>query len=257
MIKAYRLILPFLLVPFLLSAQSSFKPGLVVTLKGDTLHGIINYSDWQNNPSGISFKSSSNNSTTRFTANDITYFSVSAGYLAEYRRYAGPLSMNNININYLPVGRDTSFRTDTVFLKVVQKGKNLVLYSYSDNFKTRFFIAANLNEQPSELIYGIYYNSLESTPERTVYENTWQKQLYQLGEKLNIMTEAFKTSIERAQFREDDILRITSKLNGIDETDPTKNHRSNPGFFNKTFAVVAIIAIIIGTITEFESIHSK
>ena len=44
------------LLPLLSIAQANYKSGYVVTLKGDTLRGYINYKEWGRNPKDIDFK---------------------------------------------------------------------------------------------------------------------------------------------------------------------------------------------------------
>jgi len=52
----YLPLLLLLLFPFFASAQSNYKPGYVVTLPDDTIHGFIDYKEWDKNPEKISFK---------------------------------------------------------------------------------------------------------------------------------------------------------------------------------------------------------
>jgi hypothetical protein len=124
MINLNKLLFLILLAPFFSAAQDNYQPGVVVNLQGDTLRGLINYSEWDNNPSSISFKPDQKSGPLKFTANDIKYFSVDVGHLAAYIKYIGPILTDNTDINHLSVGRDSSFREDTVFLKILQQGKN-------------------------------------------------------------------------------------------------------------------------------------
>ncbi|MGZ3814058.1 MAG: hypothetical protein ACXVJN_20060, partial [Mucilaginibacter sp.] len=56
----YKLSVLFFLLPLISVAQSNYKPGYVVTLKGDTIHGFINYREWNKNPRQIAFKNDIN-----------------------------------------------------------------------------------------------------------------------------------------------------------------------------------------------------
>ena len=51
-----KLLLSLFLLPFFSVAQSNYKPGYVVTSKGDTIHGFIDLQAWDSNPTAISFK---------------------------------------------------------------------------------------------------------------------------------------------------------------------------------------------------------
>ncbi|HTD41168.1 MAG TPA: hypothetical protein VK671_11145, partial [Mucilaginibacter sp.] len=71
----------FLFFVFLLSslsyAQSNYKPGYVVDLKGDTLKGFIDYREWGSNPNAIDFKTTvTDKESKRFSPADINYFNI-------------------------------------------------------------------------------------------------------------------------------------------------------------------------------------
>jgi hypothetical protein len=252
----YKLLFLTLFLP-LFSLAQNYQPGVVVNLKGDTMHGFINYGEWENSPQNISFKHELAGAPVKLTVNDIKYFSISVGHLAEYERYEGPVSTDITEINHLSVGRDSSFKTDTVFLKVLQKGKNLMIFSYSDDTKIRYFISANSVEKPVELIFRIYYNSEYGNGQnRTSYENIYKSQLYDAAKKSNVMTEALKNQIKNAAYTQDDILKISSIINGISTTNPLNNNPSKPRPFNKALAIIGIVVVIVGVITEFVALNS-
>jgi hypothetical protein len=247
-----KILLIALLLPLFSLAQSNYQPGVVVTLKGDTLHGFINYSEWENNPQSILFKLDSSSSPGKLTINDIKYFNVNVGHLADYIKYDGLISTDNTEINHLAIGRDTSFKQETIFLKVLQKGKNFVFLSYSDDQKTRYFITENPADNPTELIFRIFYNNNEANDrDKTIYENTYKSQLYEAGLKCGSMTESLKDYIKKAEYREQDIVYIASKINQVSETDLSKNNLSKPRPLNKAFAITAILIIGVGLVSEF------
>src|SRR6201999_1234299 len=43
------------------NAQSNYKPGYIIDLKGDTIKGYINYHEWDENPGMVSFKNTTGN----------------------------------------------------------------------------------------------------------------------------------------------------------------------------------------------------
>jgi hypothetical protein len=222
----YKAFLLIILLPLFSLAQGNYQPGLVVNLKGDTSHGFINYGEWESMPKNIYFKTDPNNPPVKLSADKIKYFSVSVGYLSEYQSYKGHLTTDKTEINHLYVGRDTSFRIDTVFLKIIQKGKNIVLFSYSDNIKTRYFISKNLDDQPEELIYRIYFNSEdENGRDRTSYERTFMKQLSAVAAKLNDAT--LNEMIIKADYSETDLINIAGRINGISDKELLKKSASH------------------------------
>jgi hypothetical protein len=62
---------------FQLSAQVNFLPGYVVSPKGDTLKGFIDYRNWENNPDRITFREKADGTPKTYGPLDIRMFSVS------------------------------------------------------------------------------------------------------------------------------------------------------------------------------------
>jgi hypothetical protein len=219
----YKLLLPALLLPFFSNAQSNYKPGYIVTAAGDTLRGFINLKEWENNPRIINFKTSVSEKEGRnLGTKDITYFEATG--LESFRRYIGPLNVDRTNISSLATGRDTSIIADSVFLKTVQKGSNVTLYTYVDNLKSHFFIADNQNGIPAELVYRIYTDD-----GKTVTENGYMRQLFALALKYNVSNDALKLRIERSDYNVSDLEDISRKINNNPKKDNEKITGKNKG----------------------------
>jgi hypothetical protein len=205
----YKSFLTVFLLPLLSLAQSNYKPGVVVTLKGDTLHGFIDYKEWENNPESINFKPAISEPAKQYTPNEITYFQVAQ--LDAYKSYNGPVSMDATNIGRLSSGKDTSSKILVVFLKLEQDGKYIALYSYTDDLKKRYFIAEKTNNKPFELVYRTY-NDVDKTY-NTVNETKYKGQLIYLSSKYNKNTEELRTTIESSSY-DQDLVNIVYKING-------------------------------------------
>jgi hypothetical protein len=202
----YKLLLPALLLPFFSNAQSNYKPGYVVTAKGDTLKGSVDLREWENNPHNVYFKNQTG--AENYTAKEISAFGISN---VTYDRYMGPISTDETNVSRLSTDRDTSYKQDTTFLKIIQRGANVTLFSYVDNLKSRYFIAENQNNRPYELIYRIYH-----TPDRGVEthnENVFVSQLYELAQKYNPASDELRLNIEKSQYNGPELKKITEKIN--------------------------------------------
>lgn len=204
----FKFILPALLLPVCAMAQSNYKPGYVVTSKGDTLRGTINVKDWSSNPTDINFQDQSG--VKNYTVADIKYFSV---LNISYQRYAGKISVDETNLQRLSNGVDSSKKEDIVFLKIEQKGPKVVLFSYTDNIKTRFFIGDNQAGSIDELLYRIYFVPDRGT--QTHNENGYVPQLYALAQKYNDRLEELKREIEKSAYNLDDLKSISAKINGM------------------------------------------
>jgi hypothetical protein len=219
------LLLAFFLFPLFSFAQSNYKPGYVVALKGDTLHGFIDYRGWDANPMTVSFKSTvGDNKPQKLTMGDISFFCIDG--VASYKKYICSISMDETNTSKLGTARDTSYKIDTVFLQILQKGKNVTLYSYTDGLKTRFYIGEAPGYTPTELIYRIYDDTGIAAHKEgnTVIENTYLKQLFALANKYNVLDNDLERTLQSANYAEPDMLAIVSKINSISKSEYVKKY---------------------------------
>ncbi len=222
----YKTLSALILLPLFSLAQSNYKPGYIVTLKGDTVRGFVNYKEWNANPNSVDFKTTIADKEKRFTPAEIGFFSINGQ--ESYRQYAGPVSIDYTDVGHMSNSRDTSFRTETVFLKVLQKGSKLALYSFADDIKLRFFIAESPGYTPIELGYRLYYNydaaAANGQKDVTVNENTYMRQLFALANKYQVLDDDFQRQIEHSGYNKDDLLQIVSKINHISKGDYEKNN---------------------------------
>ncbi|AYL94143.1 hypothetical protein [Mucilaginibacter celer] len=212
--RYYQLFLLFVLLPFFSFAQSHFKPGYVITTGGQTVQGFIDERDWDNNPTSISFKTSASATDTKsYTVDNISYFEVTGS--VAFQRYSGAISMDETDINKLSTGKDTSTKQATVFLRLQQKGDKVSLFSYSDDIKTRYFIADNQAGTTVELIYRIYRTGeaagVNGTNTRS--ENQYVPQLYSLATKYNPSSSKLGVLIEKAEYKPGDLKSISQLIN--------------------------------------------
>ncbi|TSD63509.1 hypothetical protein FFF34_018125 [Inquilinus sp. KBS0705] len=90
--KPLRLLAAMLLLPLLSIAQSNFKPGYVVTLKGDTIQGFFDYRGWDSNPRKVKFKTDLNAAVQELTPANTLYFDING--LEAYQHYEGPITLD-------------------------------------------------------------------------------------------------------------------------------------------------------------------
>ena len=206
------------MTPFLSNAQTNYKPGYVVTLKGDTLKGYIDYREWDITPEIVNFKISLDSPDShKYTVDDIGYFEIT--HLESFVTYNGPVSTNDTDPNHIGIGRDTSYKNVTVFLKILQKGNNAVLYSYSDKIKARFFIGERPDYKPRELIFRITKTTNDLGVTNTTNENTYRKQLSAVAVKNNEFNHKLEIYIGQSEYTEDGVLGIVSQINHINKTE--------------------------------------
>jgi hypothetical protein len=230
----YPALLAVLILPLFSFGQSNYKPGYVVTLKGDTLKGFIDYREWNSNPNAINFKTAVADSKAReLTPEEINVFNINNR--ETYQRYAGLISMDATDVDHIESVRDTSTRAATVFLKVLQKGNNLALYSYTDELKTRVYVGEAPDYAPQELVYRLFNNfdgTVQGQKGTTVNENTYMKQLFALANKYQALNSDLQWDIERGSYNTDKILDIVSKINHISKAEYKKSKANNGPAFN-------------------------
>lgn len=246
----------FLLAPLFSLAQSNYKTGYVVTLKGDTIHGFIDYREWDSNPSAINFKKIADSKTAQsFTPADIVYFNIDD--LEAYQTYTGKISTDPTGVDN-PSSRDTSSKMASVFFKILQKGQYLQLFSYTDNIKSRFYIGEAPNYQPVELIYRVYTDvKAVNSAGNIVTENTYMKQLFALANKYNAMDNELEKIFQDENYAGWYILKIVSKINKISKSDSKKNKKSNPGIKLFADAGVNIANISPGSTSPYATSGGK
>jgi len=223
-----------LLLPLGVSAQSNYKPGYVIDLKGDTIKGFIDYQEWDRNPDTIKFRKTSDGRRFLYGANEIGFFNIDG--VDEYKSFTVRISNAEVDPNKLEYLKDTTFRTATVFLRVLQQGSKVALYSYTDKIKSRYYIGESPNFTPKELIFQTYLNrDYENVADldrrsRTITENTFQRQLNDVALRVNESTDKLILYIHTLEYTEDNMLKIASKLNHIDKVSYEHSRNKRPPY---------------------------
>jgi len=215
--KVYKLLLIAILPVFCL-AQSNFKPGYVVTLKGDTLRGEVDYKEWGHNPAEVRFKSTTGISGIFTTANTNAFGITGADY---YGRFIMPLSMGETDLSRLSVGYDSTAKIDTVFLKLLTKGRYLTLYEYTDNIKTRYLVADKNSSIPKELINIAYLDTAHTN--QIITDEKYKNQLIIYAINNGNNSAGLINKIRKTRYT-DDIIAIVNIINGDDAKKTVARH---------------------------------
>jgi len=207
-----KLLLFALLIPVFSNAQNNYKPGFVVTLKGDTLQGAIDYKEWGQNPSKIQFiNNQTPGNVEELSVENTKAFSVTG--LEYYRRFVLPISQDQVELNKLTNKLDTSFKIKAVFLRVKSSGKYLTLYSYIDKIKSRFYVETYLYPVPEELIYHAFNDDAgESTSVKFI--KRFRAQLIFISQQYHKNTTDIENQISQANYNERDLINIIQLING-------------------------------------------
>ena len=215
-----------LVLPVCLHAQSKFTPGSVVTLKGDTLKGLIDQKEWGENPDRISFKQNEQSAITRYTPTDISAFRVTGEDY--FITYTGPISKGAIDLADLSSGIDSSTVQNTVFLRIVASGKKFILYSYSDRIKNRYFLSQT-GSTPFELNRYVFLD-IERV-NRTVEINAYQQQLNNLVSVYQPGNVALMEKVLDTPYKLNDLEEIIAAIEGSQQITTVLKKRSGQRFF--------------------------
>jgi len=206
------------------SSQKNMKPARVVMSNSDTIAGLIDYGEWLNNPSSVLFTTDKNKPASRYGVNELSYFEVTG--LEQFKRYTVRISLDNDAITTV-AEKDTSSATRTVFLKILQTGKNLSLFSYRDELKRRLYLLDSKDSTPQELLNSVYMVNNQVNEEKQYRHNLLNAAArYLPGDGVIIL------QINNAGYYHDVIGEICSKINGIEPSavSATVNPRSHPGW---------------------------
>ena len=199
----------FILLPCIVYGQSNFAEGLVITHKADTINGFIDYKEWAKNPDRITFKRSLSAEEQVFTENDIVYFEVFNKDEA-YQRFITPISMDRIELPGLSVGPDTTRLVKAVFLKYIEKGKNIDLLSYTDDLKSRHYI---FNKKTlDELIYKRYFR--DNVREEFATDNRFKGQFLVISQQYPVNNlNKFREKINKTSYLLSSIAPLVKEIN--------------------------------------------
>ena len=148
--------------------QKNYLPGVIITLKSDTLKGFIDYQNWGKNPKAILFKESENATATELNPLSIKGFNVhnevyvSAIVEAEDSHQ---MEFNPNQIKEADYKPEIKTREDTIFLQAMFQGAKNLYYNFDKNGKPQFYI-----KQWPDFELLIYKKYLKYNEERNVYE---------------------------------------------------------------------------------------
>ncbi len=221
------IIISFCCLLFITSfSQKNLREGFVVLNNNDTLTGFIDYREWYRNPNSILFSQSKESGRQWYSGKDIKCFAVNVGEM--YERFYVRISMDRQSLNNIDE-KDTASKTDTVFLKVLQTGKNITLFSYSDDIKRRLYILPANETTPVELQNSEYISN-----GNVINEMEYRSVLLDIARRFVPEYADIQALIDNQTFSEKNIMDIGYKINGINgeiAIQKEKNKLSRVAFF--------------------------
>ncbi len=120
-------------------AQENFLPGYVISSKGDTVKGLIDYRNWINNPEKIFFKTDVGSASV-FKPIDIKEFKV----LDEiYVSGIVEIEVSKTDTKKLDFNSSFQIETDTVFLQTMIRGEKSLYFFENSQGVRNFYIKRN------------------------------------------------------------------------------------------------------------------
>lgn len=142
-------------------AQSSFSPGYILTLAGDTLKGTINDKGWEINPRKIQFIDNATAAAENYFPHQIQGFFVST--TNEFYRSAiakidyTPHKVDEVvELKQLMLHESDYVKTDTVFLRELARGKSSLYILKDKGDKVHYFVSKQSDATVTELINRAY-----------------------------------------------------------------------------------------------------
>jgi Outer membrane protein beta-barrel domain len=186
-IKNYTLILLFTLIQQTVFCQENYVKGFIISVKGDTIKGLINYKDWEKNPDKIVFKNLNSEVSKIVKPSDIQAFGVEAN---NYESAVVQMEISSINTNELTQSKDLVFETDTVFLETVVRGKKSLYALRNGKVRPQFYIKNN--DAYELLIYKKYLADVGG--QKLTKENlTYQSQVLMYLDEMNSIQSKLKS----------------------------------------------------------------
>ncbi len=215
-------------------AQKNFKKGHIVNNDGEIISGYINYREKIKSPVSVEFKKNKDERSSIYTVRDLKSFEITG--FESYARYSCKVSMDYRDLNNLARGNDTAYKTDTLFMRVLETGKYVDMLSYQDKIKIRFYIKAISDSIPQELVCKAYLDPNKNL-DVVVEVNDFRYQLMQYAEQHKAANDAFNTKAVAANYNRDDLRKLVRLINGNSEGNTMQNNP--PAGSKKWFRFIA------------------
>ena len=151
-------------------SQTISENGYLVKSSKDTISGYLQGENNNGFIREVKFKQEESSVFGVLSPSD--YIAFSLGKYQMYEAHSVKISTGEVEPTRLSKGIDTGFRQGRVFLKVVERGRNVSLFRYDDGIKTRFYIRKNGFETLEELMLYRYYSpsNVATIVEREYYK---------------------------------------------------------------------------------------
>jgi hypothetical protein len=166
-----------LLIPFLLATtlsfgqKKTFDEGYFIGNNGEKTSCLIHNKEWSNTPTAFEYKLSETSEVKSASIEDVQEFG--AGSTFRYIRRTVEIDRSSPNIGEMDYDKNPSFKSETIYLKVIVESK-ATLYSYNDGNIVRFFYEID-DSEIKQLVHKKYLTYEEG---KLAENNNFRNQLY-------------------------------------------------------------------------------
>ncbi len=233
---SHLLMLVFLVYSNFLAAQITFKQGYFINNSGNEIKCLIKDVEWKSNPTTFEYKLTEESPIQIARIDNVQEFQIEN--YAKYIRKT--VQMDRWDV-FSPVTeqRESIYKTETLLLKEIVKGK-ANLWSYADGSFTTYFY--DVNDAPIRQFVRKDYIVIDAIGNKKRYvNNMYKRQLY--GDlKCDDITE---NQAKNVNYFEGDFVRFFNKYNScmgvvaeVAETGKTKVHLNfRPGVVQNSFTI--------------------
>ncbi|MGB2416649.1 MAG: tRNA modification GTPase [Flavobacteriaceae bacterium] len=136
-------------------SQINFDKGYFINDSNQKVDCLIKNIDWKNNPTEFEYKLTNNSDTQKATIKTVKEFGIYN--MSKYVRYSVKIDRSSDLINKMSNVKNSVFKEEELFLKVLIEGK-ANLYSFEDSNLKRYFYSLD-NSNVEQLIFKQYINS--------------------------------------------------------------------------------------------------
>lgn len=188
-------------------AQIKFEPGYLIGSDGQRIECEIRNVDWSNNPTSFEYRMAGGE-TRQGTLETVTEFGITGD--ATFKRFSVDMDRSSDVVNKLSSERNPEFKNETLFLRLLVKGK-AELFEYIDSGLKRYFYAMAGNP-PSQLVYKRYMQMDKSGRWENGYAAANEQYKQQIFNDLTCASIAQK-DVENLKYDRSSLMKIFSKYN--------------------------------------------
>lgn len=204
-------------------AQRNFVPGAIAIPQQDSLRGFIDFKNWTGSPGEIHFKSTENGAITKYTAEQITGFTMqSNGEIAYVAKHVLlDVTPYIVSTTQRVTQPETELMDSTVFIQQLVVG-DYNLYTYTDRHQRVHFMYGAPGKEIQDLKY---IKTLVPAPEgSTLYEKReYQDQLAMLFRDNNKVARQAKN----VEYRDDKLIALFVAYHHAQHPDATVAVKAN------------------------------